>query len=696
MTNSFEHEQTNFLAPEYVYPEDAAGSTLSTYRLEQEITAWGDLLIFFGLLNQHSILRRKLFSKNASEEFLILAPTNEAFLSFFQEFGDFFQFDLTVLDTIAFITELSHYFNGIFNQLVESHIVPGNWSEYDIVGAGKLESMSGVLLDTTLFPTISIPSTNRSAQRIFRQIMSSNGPLRRLCFVDNVLVTPALLEFFTLENEKPPLSTPEFSPEPSSILASAHVEGNGWSNHKFKLRHSQMSDRYSMNADFRDGCRLSNCSSRWLQVPYLTDITSTLFMGRQIFRSVQNVLIARTDCIIFSTLVQYLPGVMAEIENQPEPLHALVPTDNALMDFYLSTIDGAAPYQEVPDLNEVIQMIKNNSNMVPSLVSSIPGLPNFGDVVLFHFCVGAEKPIEKLRGQVLKTVAGGFVRVAGDGGSVYGADYSRGGAAVISSHATLDGIVTPISGVLTKFDTNLALLMGLLSWRASQKNKNKANNQFNLHTDPHRNSSLATAPYPDGTKEDTMETPGPSESAACFPGDATITNIGEGKNIPMKELEAGDSILVTPTGQGSKIFAFTHRERFGMHPFVEISFHNGMSLTLSDNHYTYTNGGLISAAKVKLGQKMISGIGRSLTVRAVRRVWRTGRYAPHSMHGDLVVNGVLVSAYTTEIHPFLAHALFAPVRLFSFLAGVQEPLGSMFYNGAGRLSKWTHSLKSKQ
>lgn len=694
LTNSLKQEQSSFLAPEYVYPDVATDSTPSTYRSEQEISAWGDLLIFFGLLNQHLNFKRKLFTEYSSEEFLILAPTNEAFLSFFKEFDDFFQLDLAVLDTISFIAGLSPYFNGIFSNLVETHIVSGNWSEYDIVEAGKLESISGVLLDTALFPTITIQSTNRSSQRIFRQITSSNGPVRRLCFIDRVLVAPSLQEFFNLENENHPLSTPEFSPEPHSLLGGARFGDIGRFNDKFKVRKTQMSDSNTLNAHFRDECRFSNCSSRWLQVPYLPEMTSTMFMGRQIFRSVQNLLMARTDCIIFSTLVQYLPGVMYKIESQPGPLHALVPTDKALMEFYLSTIDDPGLDLEVPDLKGVIQIVKDHSNMIPSILSSIPGLPILGDVLLFHFCVGAEKPIEKLRGQILKTVAGGFVRVSRDGASVYGADYSRGGAPVISSHATLDGIVTPISGVLTKFDTNLAFLMGMLSWTASQKENNKTNNQYNLHADPHRNSSLATAPYRNEKGEETMQTPEPSERAACFPGDATVSGLVNGKNITMTKLEAGDSILVTPTGQASKVFAFTHRERSGVHPFIEISFQNGMSLTLSDNHYTYTDERLISAAEVQLGQKMISGKGESLTVRAIRRVWKTGKYAPHSMHGDLVVNGVVVSAYTTEIHPLLAHALLTPVRLFSYVTGVQEPLGSMFYNGAGHLSKWVPSGKA--
>lgn len=700
LASSYNLEQTNYLGADYVYPQVATHSTPSTHRTEHEISAWGDLLLFFGLLSQHSTLQNRIFSDNLSEQFLILAPTNEAFLSFFNEFGHFFKFDLRNLDIISFIAGISPHFTHMFNDLIATHIVPGNWSEFDIVKAGKLESISGVVLNTALFPKISVQSSNRSSQRIFRQILSGNGPVRRLCFIDNVLIGPALEENFAIQSKNylttefspEPDSTPQYSPEPDStpknspepqgLLGGVHFGDIGWDKSRLNGGSTKTSNVNTMNAHFQDECRLSkldkrqsNYSLSWLQASYLGKMTSTMFMGRQLFRSVQNLIMSRTDCIIFSTLVQHVPGVMDIIQNEPQPLHALVPTDKALMEFYLSMINNAGLDLKVPDLEEVIQFLKNDTHTVPSVLFAMPNFSSLTDLILFHFCVAAEKPINKLRGRMLKTVAGGFVRVSRDGGSVFGADYSRGAVAAISSHATLDGFVTPISGVVTKFDTGLAFLMGMLSWTVSQKKRNKLNKEHDLQADPDEKLDII------------MQTPGPSESAACFPGDTRLTGVG-GKSIRMVDLEAGNSVLVSATGQASKIFAFTHRDRFGLHPFLEISFENGMSLTLSDNHYTYTDERLISATDVQVGQNMISGTGESLTVRSVRRVWKTGRYAPHSMHGDLIVNGVVVSAYTTVVPPFLAHALLAPVRLFSFVTGVQEPLGSVFYNGAGHISEW--------
>lgn len=55
--------------------------------------------------------------------------------------------------------------------------------------------------------------------------------------------------------------------------------------------------------------------------------------------------------------------------------------------------------------------------------------------------------------------------------------------------------------------------------------------------------------------------------------------------------------------------------------------------------------------------------GRESKVTEVAKVWGVGRYAPHTMGGDIVVNGVLVSTYTTAVHPVLAHVLLAPMRM---------------------------------
>lgn len=688
-SNSINHAEISYFDQEYVYPTKESFATKSTYGPKREISAWRDLLIFYGLLIQHPELNKRIFNDTSAEELLILAPTNQAFLEFFEQVKEFGYVGLPVLDNLSFIAGLSPHLKRILMDLIETHVVSGNWQESKIVEAQTLKPISGVELDTSTFPDIVVASTGLQSRRMYRQILTTEGPVRRLCFIDTVLVPPSIHDLLmTVDNDDELPTTLSFPEEQTHKPQVMQVTGNVlWDNMRIDDRQYQNSDNSPMNVYASDKCRFSNCSKR-LQSTLKYGLKSIPFIGRNIFHSMQSLLIARTDCNIFSALVQHLPGVMDEIEKQESPVHALVPTDKSLMDFYLSVTDAD---NELPSMEDITAFINGHVDMISSMLSDGLGVPNILDAVLFHFCVGAEKPIHRLSGQALQTLSGGIVRVSADGMSVHNSGYPDDASTTVASYATLNGFVTPISGVLTKFDANLATLIGMLVLRGSESAKRYSVGKGGFYSDLHGNVTETPATLLYEEAEETMEPPLPSVStAACFPGDAFLTR-PDGTNISMKDINAGDSIQVSPFDHSSKIFAFTHRERSGAHPYVEISFPNGMSLTLSENHYTYADGRLVSAGEVQLGQKMTSGTGETLTVWDVRRVWKTGRYAPHSIHGDLVVNGVVVSAYTTEVHPSLAHALLAPVRLFSYVSGVQEPLGSIFYRGSAQLSKWVPS-----
>ena len=62
-----------------------------------------------------------------------------------------------------------------------------------------------------------------------------------------------------------------------------------------------------------------------------------------------------------------------------------------------------------------------------------------------------------------------------------------------------------------------------------------------------------------------------------------------------------------------------------------------------------------------------------------------GLYNPHTLHGDVVVDGVLTSTYTGVVHPALAHALLAPLRQL-YSAGLS--FGTNVAWGAKQLPAW--------
>lgn len=190
---------------------------------------------------------------------------------------------------------------------------------------------------------------------------------------------------------------------------------------------------------------------------------------------------------------------------------------------------------------------------------------------------------------------------------------------------------------------------------------------------------------PEGSAEDDDD-----DDAVCFPASARAT-LADGTTLRMDELRGGHSLL---TGGGnsesSAIFLFTHRSKERTARFYTLRTANGASVSLTGGHYVRAGGRLVAARAVRVGDELRTAKGPSRVVRVVA-ARGAGLYAPHTLHGDLVVGGVVVSGYSQAVHPRVAHALLAPVRLAARLTGVAEPLGSAFYGGADRLARWVPS-----
>lgn len=156
--------------------------------------------------------------------------------------------------------------------------------------------------------------------------------------------------------------------------------------------------------------------------------------------------------------------------------------------------------------------------------------------------------------------------------------------------------------------------------------------------------------------------------------------------MSMKDLKAGHNVLVGDN-EHSKIFLWTHRQHDVKHEFIRITTKSGHTISMTRGHYLYGNGHLVSAGSVRIGDRLETDSGMSV-VRKVEKVEMEGLFAPHTMHGDMFVNGIRVSGYSTAVHPKLAHALLAPIRMFVKMTGVREPLGRLFYQGAPRLARF--------
>jgi len=155
----------------------------------------------------------------------------------------------------------------------------------------------------------------------------------------------------------------------------------------------------------------------------------------------------------------------------------------------------------------------------------------------------------------------------------------------------------------------------------------------------------------------------------CFPEAAEVV-LADGSPRRMADLQVGD---VIHTGRElSPVYFFSHRLRHGSFTFLEFGLSDGSHLTMSPGHYLYrADGSLASASSVQLGD-VLAGAAEPLTVQERAIVRERGLYAPHTYNGDLVVNGVQVSSYTTTVAPRLAHTLLAPLR-FASRMGLEIP-----------------------
>lgn len=179
-------------------------------------------------------------------------------------------------------------------------------------------------------------------------------------------------------------------------------------------------------------------------------------------------------------------------------------------------------------------------------------------------------------------------------------------------------------------------------------------------------------------------TPQPSDDGVCFPAQATV-KLDTGVVKTMRDLEIGDRVQVG-RDMYSDVFMFTHKMKDVMHEFVSIQVGTNeqvtFTITLTRGHYLYVNGKLTTAGSVSNGDELELASGEKAKVVDVTCAVHKGLYNPQTTHGDLIVDSVRVSTYTTAVQMGMAHSLLAPLRLLYRLVGWTT---SAFDAGADRI-----------
>lgn len=182
-------------------------------------------------------------------------------------------------------------------------------------------------------------------------------------------------------------------------------------------------------------------------------------------------------------------------------------------------------------------------------------------------------------------------------------------------------------------------------------------------------------------------------SSACFPADALVRVLRarNGKTagdefVRMNELELGSSVLSSSNGEYSDIYLFTHRSKLVRNTFIVVETESVLSVTtnssqlqnhpfacdtlmnsiaLTPGHYMHTHPrGLIPASALRPGiDYLIRSSGDLALVTSLKFEVLQGLFAPHTLHGDIVVNDFVVSTYTTAIPAKLAHVILVPLRI---------------------------------
>jgi preprotein translocase subunit YajC len=158
----------------------------------------------------------------------------------------------------------------------------------------------------------------------------------------------------------------------------------------------------------------------------------------------------------------------------------------------------------------------------------------------------------------------------------------------------------------------------------------------------------------------------------CFPGGALV-ELESGVTQRMDRLHVGDRVKVAP-GMFSDVFMFTHKLETSVHNFLNIRTACGNRIRLTAGHYIYANGILVPAGMVQQGDELTLASGAHCAVISVSETFDVGLYNPQTLEGNIVVDGVMASTYTTAVTPTFGHAWLAPLRKLYLFFGLSSRL----------------------
>ena len=158
---------------------------------------------------------------------------------------------------------------------------------------------------------------------------------------------------------------------------------------------------------------------------------------------------------------------------------------------------------------------------------------------------------------------------------------------------------------------------------------------------------------------------------SCVPGVAYV-QLQNGSHVLLKNLVVGD-VVRTSSNSYSKVFMFTHQEFDSFHKFTRMKTVKGTVLQISHGHYINVDNKVMPAKFVQVGDVLETVTGKEQIV-ALDEVLMQGLYNPQTTDGDIMVNGIKTSTYTTAFDPTCAHASLSFLRAVFKWAGLSAYL----------------------
>merc|ERR1719238_307381 len=139
----------------------------------------------------------------------------------------------------------------------------------------------------------------------------------------------------------------------------------------------------------------------------------------------------------------------------------------------------------------------------------------------------------------------------------------------------------------------------------------------------------------------------------CFPETATVEVLNRGV-VPMKDLRAGDYVVTGNTKKPYQLmYEFGHLETGKSFDYYQIHTEGKLRpLEISGEHLLYASnkGGPVRADSIRVGDVLHAKHNTLVTVTNIEKVVSKGLYAPLTMDGTIVVDGIVASSYV-DIHP---------------------------------------------